>query len=336
MKKYLIKNEGQFYKANLHCHSTMSDGNLTPKELKDAYKSHGYSILSITDHEILLDHSDLNDKDFYMLPGYEIEIAEDVPSSAMRKLLHANLFPIDKNNLTQVCYNHEYVWGRAKESVEKIKFNGDAYIREHTVEGVNEMVRIARENGFLVTFNHPVWSLEEYNDYINYEGFFAMEILNYGCCVPDGLDEYSPTVYDAMLRHGKRLYCIATDDNHNQYPLDTARCDSFGGFTMIKATSLTHEAIIDSLQKGEFYASGGPLIHSLYIEDDKIHISCSDARIIRVTGASRRAKIVVAESGETITEAVMEIPAQTPYFRIEVVDKEGKVANTRAYFLDEV
>ena len=36
MRKYLISNEGSFYKANLHTHSTVSDGRLTPEELKSA------------------------------------------------------------------------------------------------------------------------------------------------------------------------------------------------------------------------------------------------------------------------------------------------------------
>ena len=38
MKKYLLPRTGKFYKANLHCHSTVSDGKLTPAELKEAYK----------------------------------------------------------------------------------------------------------------------------------------------------------------------------------------------------------------------------------------------------------------------------------------------------------
>ena len=49
MITYIKKDQPQ-YKANLHCHSTVSDGKLTPAELKDAYKNHGYSILCITDH----------------------------------------------------------------------------------------------------------------------------------------------------------------------------------------------------------------------------------------------------------------------------------------------
>ena len=39
------------YKANLHCHSNLSDGRLTPEELVRAYREQGYSILAITDHE---------------------------------------------------------------------------------------------------------------------------------------------------------------------------------------------------------------------------------------------------------------------------------------------
>ena len=34
MKKYLLPKDGTFYKANLHCHTTLSDGHLTPEEIK--------------------------------------------------------------------------------------------------------------------------------------------------------------------------------------------------------------------------------------------------------------------------------------------------------------
>jgi len=42
MRKYLLPESGNFYKANLHCHSTLSDGNLTPEQLKKAYMDKGY------------------------------------------------------------------------------------------------------------------------------------------------------------------------------------------------------------------------------------------------------------------------------------------------------
>ena len=39
----IIKWNGNFYKANLHCHSVYSDGKLTVEELKERYKEKGYS-----------------------------------------------------------------------------------------------------------------------------------------------------------------------------------------------------------------------------------------------------------------------------------------------------
>ena len=36
MKKYLLPPGGQFYKANLHCHTTCSDGNLSPEAVAES------------------------------------------------------------------------------------------------------------------------------------------------------------------------------------------------------------------------------------------------------------------------------------------------------------
>ena len=76
LKKYLLPHSGKFYKANLHCHSTVSDGELTPEELKKIYKEQGYSILAYTDHDVLISHAELADENFLPLNGYEMEINE--------------------------------------------------------------------------------------------------------------------------------------------------------------------------------------------------------------------------------------------------------------------
>ena len=49
-KRYVLPKEGSFYKANLHCHTVLSDGSLTAEEVKKAYMEHGYSIIAFTDH----------------------------------------------------------------------------------------------------------------------------------------------------------------------------------------------------------------------------------------------------------------------------------------------
>ena len=42
MKRILLTSDKNYYKANLHCHSTNSDGKMTPEEVKNYYKANGY------------------------------------------------------------------------------------------------------------------------------------------------------------------------------------------------------------------------------------------------------------------------------------------------------
>ena len=77
MKKYLLSKEGSFYKANLHCHTNVSDGRLTPKEIKNIFKAKGYSVVAFTDHDVMIPHPELADKDFLPLNGYEMEVSEE-------------------------------------------------------------------------------------------------------------------------------------------------------------------------------------------------------------------------------------------------------------------
>ena len=91
-RKTYLEQGKKTYKANLHCHSTLSDGKYTPQELKEHYKGQGYSILSITDHRVLNEHSDLNDEDFLLLTGFEQDFNEDREGSyALKKVSHINL-----------------------------------------------------------------------------------------------------------------------------------------------------------------------------------------------------------------------------------------------------
>ena len=76
MKRYLLSEQGNFYKANLHCHTSLSDALYTPEEVKKQYMEHGYSIVAYTDHDIFVPHPELADENFLPLNGYEIEVTE--------------------------------------------------------------------------------------------------------------------------------------------------------------------------------------------------------------------------------------------------------------------
>ena len=47
---------GRFWRGNLHGHSTLSDGTLTPDEVCRRYREAGYDFISLTEH--FLSHYD--------------------------------------------------------------------------------------------------------------------------------------------------------------------------------------------------------------------------------------------------------------------------------------
>ena len=200
---------------------------------------------------------------------------------------------------------------------------------------LNAFAKEMGELGFLLCYNHPYWSLQTYEDYKDLRGFFAMEIYNHGC-EHDGLYGYHPQAYDEMLRTGNRLACVAADDNHNCLPEGDPLCDSFGGFTMIKAGELTYPAIMDALKKGNFYASTGPEIRELYLEDNKIVVKTSPVRKIYVKGSGRLCYQKLAKDGVFLTEAAFELVRGDRFLRVSIQDEKGRHADSRAYFMDEI
>ena len=72
------RGEGKFYKANLHCHTVISDGKLTKEQIREEYRKKGdYSIVAFTDHRTYGYHPELTDETFIALAGIEVDISED-------------------------------------------------------------------------------------------------------------------------------------------------------------------------------------------------------------------------------------------------------------------
>ena len=246
---YLISPDKKQYKANLHSHSTLSDGNKTPKELKEMYKEQGYSILAITDHERPALHHDLSDDGFLMLTGYEAYIrpSEKGEYNVYNKEIHLNLFARDPMNQKIICFNENYSrYIRRGNILNKLERVGSERQRKYSREYINEFIRTANENGYLVAYNHPYWSMEDEADILSYDGLFSLEICNYNSYISNHL-EYCGALYDKMLRSDHRIFCHGSDDNHNGYPLDHPHSDSFGAFTMICPEEFTYDAVIEAI-----------------------------------------------------------------------------------------
>lgn len=330
MEKILLDENKNFYKGNMHCHSTISDGNLTPSELKELYKRRGYSFLAITDHEFLEDNSYLDDEKFITITGTEYAIKEFPDVSTLKnfdmKVCHLNLYAKEQHNVNNILYSsvadHYSSPEKKKEKIEKY---GDI-IRKYSCEDINNLIKTANESGFFVSYNHPRWSLENYAQYSKYNGLWGVEIFNTNCDV-SGIYEYNINVLDDFLRDGKKIYASCGDDNHNR----ASKQDSFGAFVMVNADKLEYKNIIDGLLCGSFYSSTGPEITSLIYKENKVIIKCSSAQKITLSTRGRYAESVIAREGEYIFGAEFDLREEFGYFRLDVIDGAGKRANTQAY-----
>ncbi len=332
MKKHLLPQKGNFYKANMHCHSNWSDGMHSPAELKKLYKEKGYSVLAITDHEGVFYHSELDDNEFITIPSCEYEFNEQHGDDFNEWIVcHLCAYKRDRSDIYQIGADPEFThpkftWTRTQEMKELIKSKGELLIKEHTPEAINTAIKRLREEGFIITYNHPHWSRENYAVYSKYTGMNNLEIFNTGC-YNSGHEDSNGDVYDDLLGLGQRLFCVAADDNHGEN-------DMFGGFIMLSAESLTYENIMSAFEKGEFYSSRGPLLSEIYYEDGYFCIKSSTPFVsARFHTGSRHCGNV---KGGELYEARFPLYDYDKYVRAEIFDKDGNIAYTQAYFLDDM
>ena len=332
--KHLLPPVAQYFKANLHAHTTISDGRLTPQELKDAYKSKGYSILCLTDHNVAADHSDMNEPDFLMLTGLEVNTNQTGFHTKMQTY-HLNL----------IAKRPELVWQPwpcAKPKEDALPYVAKAVAGKmsnaYNPEDVNALIAEANRQGYLVSYNHPEWSQQNYNDYAPLKGLWAMELSNYASSCVGYNDRDNSNVYRDLVKLGNRIVPLGTDDCHS--PRDIG-----GAWVMIGAEKLEYASVIEAMERGDLYASTGPEIHGLVLEGSTLTLRCSDARYVTLESSTRFARIVQPVHNDgLLREASFDLTpwltaanaAPEDWLRVVVHGPYGHYASTRAYFRDEL
>lgn len=266
-KKHLLPQVNRYFKANLHTHSTISDGKLTREEVKNGYKALGYQILCITDHNVIADHSDMNDPDFLMLTGVETNVNAPDMGKTSGKTYHLNLIAKEPHNL----WSPSKAFRKRPSAAEyEDKMQCEEMDLQYNTDSINAMIAKANEKGFLVMYNHPTWSCQSYPDYAPLKGLWGMELRNSECCLL-GHNENNFRVFKDLLSLGNRIYPLGADDMHKPRALGHS-------WIMVGATDLCYGNVIDALEKGDFYMSCGPELKDLWIEDGILKITCSDAQ----------------------------------------------------------
>ena len=329
MKRYLLPENGSFYKANLHAHTNISDGKLTPEEVKAWYKAHGYSAVCFTDHEVLIDRRHLCDDEFIALHGYEVCVKQDLGrhTAYFMPVYHFNLLAEKQDNLCMPRFfkNNPSMPGNARKwAEEKGQYDPNDTIptTEYDVAWLSDYLTAARDAGFLIAYNHPQWSLQSAKDFVGLKGLHAIEAINGGCRF---LNDNTSLHYEQMLRAGMDVVPVGGDDNHTTW-------DQGHAWTTIKAEALTYDALVKAYKNGDCYASEGPEFEALYIEDGEIVIRTSPVASIVLLSEGRACAVKASDKAD-LTEARFAYKPETygRYFRFELKDATGKKAFSRAY-----
>lgn len=289
--------EGRFYKGNLHAHTTLSDGRVSPEACIELFKQHGYDFLSITDHR-------------KWFPGYEDEEILVVPGTEF-----------DRNMLK----------GRPEYAYHITGVGLPRPLTQTNETSPQEIVDMIKAEGALCTLAHPSWSMMTFEMCAELKHYDAIEIYNTVSDVYSGRG-YSDLYVDMLASAGIYKLITAVDDCHF-YDLDPERGfvnrDACVGYIMVQAEERTWPALYRAIMAGRFFASQGPSITRLAYDREGVLVETSDAAVIRFMSNELydRFRSTYPEKGEpAVRRAYYRWGSYDRYVRIEVSDAVGRKA----------
>jgi len=299
-----------WFKGNTHCHTTNSDGDETPENVVKWYKNHGYHFLVITDHDLLTDIQplDLNKKD-----GFLLIAGEEISDSFNGVPIHLNALHIKETIVPQ----------RGNSKVETLQNNIDAIVR----------------GGGIATINHPNWrwaftdvEMSQLKNVFLFELYnLSYNCNNFGAGGYPGMEE----VWDRMLSKGVVMYGLAADDAHDYRSEFSAKRSNPGtGWIMVRAHEFTPDAILNALEKGEFYATVGLVLQNITVTEKSytVEIQQEDDMKYSTRFIGKNGKILKEVFG---SPAVYTFVGDELYVRAKVLSTSGEFACTQPVFLNK-
>jgi hypothetical protein len=236
----VLNNEGNWFKGNLHMHTTKSDGLLSPQDAVSLYKKAGYHFIALTDHWI--ESELLAAENFLVLPGCEFNTGDAVE---------------------QGIY---HIVGVFMKSKVELKHS----LSLHPQKIIDEI----NKAGGLAILAHPAWSITNPSDCMNLTGLCGAEIYNTFSGLPWNCRADSSIYFDIWASNGKIVHCMAADDCH-LYKGEETR-----SFIMVNAKDLTPDSLKSAISEGNFYSSQGPEFNVIEIENGLIKVSCSKVETV--------------------------------------------------------
>ena len=301
--KQAPSSRGVWFKGQLHTHTLNSDGDSTPDDVVRWYREHGYNFVAITDHNYLTSVDGLNavhgaDDRFLVVKG------EEVTDRFGDK-------PIHVNGLDPAGF---------------VKPPGGGSV----VTMVQNMIDAIRSARGVPSINHPNygWAMSA-DDLAQLERTRLFEVFNGhplvnnlgGGGVP-GLEE----TWDRILSSGKLLYGIAVDDAHYfKRPEDKTAPRPGFGWVYVRAARLEPRAIVNALERGDFYSSTGVELASIEASAQSLTVAVRPERQskYRIQFIGRQGTLL---DESTSSNATYTFTGDEGYVRAKVLDSNGKAA----------
>ena len=176
---HLFDEQKPFYKGNLHCHTTLSDGVLAPEEVTALYRGLGYDFLAITDHRLLSAPNHM-ENGMLLLSGMEMDFM--LPGEALHLIgvgMDEKLNRYDLSRSPQNC------------------------------------IDLMRRCGGRAIVAHPAWSLNTLATLSALRDVTAAEIYNSVSTYPwNGDRADSSVLLDIAATHDSPYRFVASDDSH--------------------------------------------------------------------------------------------------------------------------
>lgn len=307
-------NAKNFYKGNLHTHTSRTDGDSSPSTVLKWYRSNGYSFVAITDHDkFTATPKGIRTNEFITLPGVEI--------TGLARVKGGQSLPVHVNAL---CVNKELVG-----------------IRDH--KPVSDILRanlnLSRDSGAVTMLNHPnfYWAIKP-SDLLAADGFEMLEIASGHPLVNERGNASNPSaeeLWDSYMTKVHRVFGVAVDDSHHFKEFKADKANPGRAWIQAWAPELSQEAICNALRNGHFYSSKGAKIRSLAVSRKSMEVTVTDWKpatdYVDFIGA--RGELL---NRSTANPAIYTLRGGEGYVRAHVVQGSGedkRHAWTQAYFI---
>jgi hypothetical protein len=337
----------------------------------DRYKNEGYDFVALSDHNILAEGERFIDAAPAIVEDYRnrfggdwVEVAADGRVRLKTFEEYRTLFEeagkfllIQSEEITDV-FESKPLHVNATNIKEKIEPQGGGSVREVLQRNVDKVLEQRERTGQLMFphVNHPNfgWAVKV-EDLVALRGEKFFEVYNGHPLVHNEGDELRPSterMWDILLSErlsdGEDLmYGIAVDDAHDYRALDSKHANPFRGWVRVRAKSLSADAIVEAMERGDFYGSSGVELDEILVDGEELslRIRASEGIQYRTQFVGTRRgydrsteEVTTAEDAavlrrysEEIGELLAEIEGVSPTYRFQgdEIYVRAKVISTR-------